>query len=870
MRILILLILLISCITKGHTQYDEYVLTSKIEGKTFSQIINILESNYPINISYSDKVVDADLIHQFSFRNLRLEDVIRQISEHQNISYLILKDKILFVDNIPEIHLKEKQVYGLVKDLETGEVLIGANIISNKREVVSITNNFGYYTYWIAPDIDSISISYIGYQPKRISVRNLSGRKDFALKSSLTLEEIIVTPENNSKNNTKDLINTILLSPEDNLFGENDILQSVKKQASIQSGGEVQSNIIVRGGGTDQNLILLDGTPLYEVNHLLGIASIFNNDAINNTELSTSGFSAKYGGRLSSVINIDLKNGNLFKHKASFNLGLLGTRFHLEGPIIKGFSSFNLSVRKSHINFFIDPLAKRFLSVKKTYFNFEDLNLKAQVKLFKNGNLYISGYWGADNIGFKNSTTTKDGPISVSLIESDNSIRWKNSLFVARYRHIFGEKLFSNISVSHVGYDLYSFSDNEFKNFLPGGTTTEVVNIYAFSSIFDYNIRNDWEYNFSNDHNVKFGGGYTDHLYNPTIRERELPLRDGFPSFDDFNSIPANEYFTYFEDNYKFNTRWQLISGIHMANFNVEGESFFSFQPRLKLIYTPNPTWYINANYSKMTQFVHLLVNPGIGLPSDLWVPSTSKIPPQEAEQYTIQIQKILNKDLRINGSLFYKSMKNLVEYRTAFDLYNPVLNNTRLPIFNNSRDWEDRVEVGKGRAYGFDISTNLHYKKFDFILNYAHGYSFRQFEKINKGNPFPYKYDRRHDLTFSCYWKINKSLNFNANWIFGTGHATSIALTEFEDEEGNPILDYSQRNNLRLPNFHKLDLHFKYQSKWLRTKKLTISGGIQNVYNRKNTYYIYVYQDPNTKKYYPKKVSVFPILPFVNLTFYL
>lgn len=853
-----------------NAQFDSNVLTSKIEGKTFSQIIEVLESNYNVKVSYSNKVVDPDLIHQFSFSYLSVEDVIRQISQHQDISYIILKDKILFVEKISNKNTFDRQVFGLVKDIETGEVLIGATLSSNEKEVVSITNNFGYYTYWVEPNIDSITISYIGYQTKTISVKNLSGRKDFALQSSLTLDEIIVTPQYNLKDKNKYYSHTILLSPEDNLFGENDILQAVRKQASVQSGGEVQSNIIVRGGGTDQNLILLDGTPLYEVNHLLGIASIFNNDAINNTELSTSGFSAKYGGRLSSVINIDLKNGNLFKHKSSFNLGLLGTKFHLEGPIIKGFSSFNLSMRKSHINFFVDPLARRFLGVKKTYFNFEDLNFKAHARLLKNGNLYFSGYWGSDNIGFKNSTTVNDDiNIGINLIDSDNSIRWKNTVLVARYRHIFGDKFFSNVSVSSVWYDLYSYSDNDFWNFLPTGPTIEKVNIYAFSSIYDFNFRNDWEYNFSNEHNIKFGAGFTNHLYNPTIRERETPLLDDFPEFDNLNSIPASEYFSYFEDSYEFNSKWELTTGIYMANFDVEGESFFSFQPRLKLIYQPNSSWLLDLNYSKMAQFVHLLVNPGIGLPSDLWVPSTKKIPPQEAQQYTFQVEKRMNNNLKVRGSVFYKFMKNLVEYRTAFDLYNPVLNNTRIPIFNNSRDWEDRVEVGVGQAYGVDLSCVWHYAKFDFILNYAHGYSFRKFEKINKGNPFPYKYDRRHDISFSFYWEINKSLNLNANWFFGTGHATSIALTEFNDENGNPILDYSQRNNFRLPNYHKLDIHLKYYAKWLRTKNLTISGGIQNVYNRKNTYYIYVYQDPKTKKYFPKKVSVFPILPFINLTFH-
>lgn len=869
MRIVFLLILLLSGYIVN-AQFTESVLTSRIEGKTFSQIAKILESNYNLKISYSNKVVDPDLIHQFSFRYLSVEDVVRQISEHQNISYIILKDKVLFVESMPNQNKLERQVFGLVKDIETGEVLIGATLSTNEQEVVSITNNFGYYTYWLEPQIDSITISYIGYQPKTIPIKNLSGRKDFALQSSLMLDEVIVTPKHDINDESRYYSNSTLLNPEDNIFGESDILQTIKKQASIQSGGEVQSNIIVRGGGTDQNLILLDGTPLYEVNHLLGIASIFNNDAINNTELSTSGFSAKYGGRLSSVINIDLKNGNLFKHKSSLNLGLLGTKFHIEGPIVKGYSSFNLSARKSHINFFINPLAKRFLRVKKTYFSFEDLNFKSHVRLFKNGNLYFSGYWGYDNIGFKNSTTTKDGDISVNLIESDNSIRWKNNVLVARYRHIFGDRLFSNISLSSVVYDLFSYSDNQFQNFQPGGIESEDVNIYAFSSIYDYNIRNDWEYNFSNDHNIEFGLGFTNHLYNPTIREREFPLRYGFPDFDSFLSIQANEYFFYLEDSYRFNSKWHLTTGAYMANFDVEGESFFSFQPRLKLIYDPYPSWRFNMNYSKMTQFVHLLVNPGIGLPSDLWVPSTSKIPPQEAEQYTFEVTNRINKNLNIKGSLFYKTMSNLVEYRTAFDLYNPVLNNTRLPIFNNSRDWEDRVEVGIGQSYGFDLSGTFHFKKFDFMLNYAHGYSYRKFEKINKGNPFPYKYDRRHDLSFSCYWNMNKSLSFNANWIFGTGHATSIALTEFYDENGEPILDYSQRNNFRLPNYHKLDVHFKYHTKWLRSRKLTVSGGIQNVYNRKNTYYIYVYQDPKTKKYFPKKVSVFPVLPFINLTFYI
>lgn len=834
---------------------------------TFEKLITDVSTSTGVQFSYSSAVIEPNTFIRLEKSEYKLQEFLNELSNLLYIKYIEFNGKILFVEM--EEKWEEFWLYGYVRDASSGESIIGAVVYNATDKVGTLSNEFGYFSLKIMTPNSYVKVSSISYLPDTlINVKRDANRVDVDLTPRYTIPVIIVTPLDtiDSKYILEDVFQTTADNVNPSLFGERDIVQQLKFLPGIQSGSEVQGNLLVRGGGSDQNLMLMDGVPIYETNHLLGLTSIFNDEIINNVDVSTSNFSAKYGGRLSSVIDINVKNGNKYKYSGSASLGLLGAKIHTEGPINKTKTSYNFAARTTYINQFLRPLANRYLNVKDTKFGYNDLNLKLHHQLTKNNAFSINTYLGNDVMGFSNSIANVARPEILSL-ESKNTVKWSNRLINFRFDQIVNKKLFFTISTSIVNYNLSTRSSNIQRMFDEADMLqVEEIDVFANSRIIDNNIRTDWEYSENNDHSIKFGMGLTNHTYNPTVITKDSIEQN--PTLNPEIGIKATEQFFYIEDIYDVSPFLSFRTGFHLSQFNVEEEFFTSFQPRLGINVNFNPQNVIDISYSKMTQFVHLLVNPGTGLPSDLWLPSTSRIPPENSIQYSLKYTRIWNPKVITYASVYYKQFENLIEYRSAFPLYNPIINgSTVLPLFENARDWEDRVEVGNGTATGFEAFISYKTNKWKANLSYGLGLSQRVFENINDGEIFPFKYDRRHDLSFSATYEFSDHFTFGVNWVFGTGHHVTFSTTQFRTIDGEIVTSNGDRNGFELPAYHRLDLNVIYNKKISESLTFQTSFGLYNAYSRLNPYIVYVYYDEVADESFARQLSLFPILPFINVS---
>lgn len=863
----ILFVLLFTSHSMAQINLDSvYIQEHNYSSKKFAEIIDLLEEQTKVSFSYSSNVVDVDLVYRFSKKVSSFRHFLDKLVDQQGVAYVRSEGgKILFVqqDSNQDKTPATKKIFGVIRDDETGDILIGATLISLDGSIGTISNSFGYYGLAIESKHAGIRVSYIGYEPQTIPFNVLQARQNISLKPLLVLDEIVVYPNVRDEKDMRKEVFQKKLEDINSIIGHSDVLKGIKKLPGVQSASEIQSNFVVRGGAQDQNLILMDGMPMYEVNHLLGISSIFNADAVNNVEFFADEISPKYGGRLSSVTNIEMKSGNHFKHKFDVSVGLVGSKFHLEGPIIKGKSAFNLTGRVSHINQLIKPLSRRVLKLDGTSFEYIDFNFKFSTKIGEKGTLYLGTYVGSDVISFDETSSFYNKDTFV-LKKTSNEIYWSNLFFNGRYTHIINDQVFTSVSLSSVNYNIGTISKNDYTYSLNNDFLNEKnFDFIANSDILDFNFANDWEFNVNNHHEIYFGFGAMRHTYLPTIGQKFSSDADTLRNLE---YIKAYEQYYYFEDVLKLSNRFSIRSGFRYSTFKSAG-NYFSFLPRIALTYD-REHWKSVLSYRKMTQYVHLLNNPTIGLPTDLWLPSTNLIPPEYLHQLALNTTKNWSENLLSEVSVYAKKYENLLEYRSAINTFSPIINETTLPIFNDSKDWEKRIEIGSGYALGLDAGVSWKLPKSIFHLKYSYCRSKQKFENINRGQYFPFKYDRTHDLHIGWSYRVSDKINLSTNWYYGSGHYVTFALLQYKTIGGEQVYDYSQRNNFQLPDFHRLDVNMAYKTRY-RDGLIECNLGLFNVYNRKNPYYIRIDASADNKAVKVKQVSIFPLLPSLNIKYH-
>lgn len=767
--------------------------------------------------------------------------------------------KILFAAFFLPVLFSHAQNYtlsGYIRDSENGENLIGATVLDRTSLKGTVSNTFGFYSLTLPAGDVKLKVSFVGYQPREMDLdltENL--QLNFDLVSGSTLDEVVITAEEDfelsPQMSTIDVpIEQIKSMPV--LMGEADVLKSLQLLPGIQGGTEGSSGIYVRGGGPDQNLILLDGVPVYNASHLFGFFSVFNPDAINKVNVVKGGFPARYGGRLSSVIDISMKEGNNQKFSGEGSIGLIASKLTLEGPIGKNEkTSFIVSGRRTYIDLLTRPIIKASTDGESTggYF-FYDFNAKINHRLSENDRLYLSFYNGKDK-GFARSE------YEYGLRSKEEfGLGWGNTISALRWNHVFSPKLFANLTGTYSKYKFRVFADYE------EGEDREAIEYY--SGIDDFSLKFDMDYLPSPEHNIKFGLAATHHQFNPGILGYEATSEGVQDTTIGNGKTSAIELYGYVEDDIQFSPKLRSNAGLHYSTFFVNGAFYHSLQPRFSMRYLLSSSLSVKASYATMHQYIHLLTNGGLGLPTDLWVPATDKIRPQSSWQAALGLAKTFQ-GFEVSTELYYKEIEGLIEYKEGAS------------YFNLGSDWQDKVTSGNGTSYGAELLIQKKTGKLSGWLGYTLSWSNRQFDELNFGKKFPYKYDRRHDVSIVGSYKFSERFSLSSTWVYGTGSALSLPISTYASApenqdnfdyyyESEQVEYYEGRNSFRMKAYHRLDIGLT----WTKKKKWgerSWSLGAYNVYNRRNPFFIDEGHDnKGNKKLY--QYSLFPALPYFRYSF--
>ena len=746
-------------------------------------------------------------------------------------------------------------INGIVTDSLSGESLIGVTLkFSSTTQSGSSTNGYGFFSYKLSPGDYIVTVSYIGYRTIIRAVKVDSDRRlNFSLVPDNSLDEVVITSERRDDNvvSAKMGIAKINLNEIRNvpvLFGERDILKTLQLLPGIKSAGEGNSGFYVRGGSTDQNLILLDEAPVYNASHLLGFFSTFNSDAIKDITVYKGGMPAQYGGRLSSVLDIRMNDGNKKEYTAEGGIGLISSRLKIEGPILKDKSSFMVSGRRTYADAFL-ALAKD-TSIRDNTLYFYDLNAKANFQLDDKNTIYLSGYFGRDELGLNETF----------------GFGWGNATATIRWNHLYSNRLFSNTSL------IYSNYNYVIENFI------EENNFKVSSSIRDLNLKQDFQLALTNNHNLRFGLDYIRH----TIAPGSITSKDSSSVNEDtIEKRKGNEIATYISDEWAINDKINIVYGIRGSAFlltgpgtfntyNKEGrissskihssgelvKSYFRVEPRLSASYLLNTYSSIKASYTRNTQNLHLMSNSTAGSPTDLYIMSSNNVKPEIADQSGLGYFRNFNQNkYEFSAEIYFKKMQNQIEYRSGTDL-------------RGNKNVEADLLFGEGRAFGIELFMKKRFGKLNGWLGYTLSRTQRRFDDIDKGNWFFAKQDRTHDISLVGIYKASSRWTLSSTFVYNTGNAVTFPSGKYQ-LNNQTYFYYSARNSDRMPDYHRLDLAATLEARSGNKLKSSWSFGFYNVYNRKNAFSIDFQDDPDdTTKTQAIQTTLFGIIPSVTWNF--
>jgi hypothetical protein len=757
---------------------------------------------------------------------------------------------------------------GFVRDAETGEVLISAYVYDAASGRSAQTNAYGFYSIPLSGDSARLQASYPTYAPALRTVRPgaNSAKSDFALRSlDVELGEVEVTASRPIQEEVQ--MSTVSLSMKSVknlpvLLGETDILKIIQLMPGVQSGTEGTSGFYVRGGGPDQNLMLIDGVPVYNVNHLFGFFSVFNSDAINSVDLIKGGFPANYGGRLSSVLDVRMKEGNRKQWKATGAVGLISSRLTVEGPLWKDRTSVLLSARRTYLDVLAQPLVAAQSPGARGGYYFYDLNGKINHQINRNHQIYLSYYQGLDEAYARTSENYEfNGTRFTNTM--DNSLNWGNQIATARWSWVMSPRLFSNATLTYSRYRFVTDIKGEDREETTGSTSVNRYAIAYLSSIKDRGAKWDFEYKYAPNVTFKWGASVTQHEFEPGVSS--FSWNDGGVGIDtSFGSLKqsALDNVVYGLADVSVNDRLRVNVGFHGNQFQVGSKTYLSVQPRFSARYLISEKSSFKWSYVQMAQFMHLLANQTIGLPTDLWVPATEKVRPQESWQTAAGYAYNLGKGWELSLEAYYKDMRNLIEYKEGSS------------FFLGFSDWQDKVTTGRGWAYGTEFLLEKKTGATTGWIGYTWAKTTRQFAELNFGNPFPYTYDRRHDMSIVLNHAFNERISLGAVFVYGTGRAVTLATRKifsrpeyaFDGTWLQTVESIEGRNGFREPAYHRADVSLTIKSP-TRWGEGAWQLGVYNAYNRINIFYMdFGYDDSNRRVL--KGYGLFPLIPSVSYSF--
>jgi len=773
-----------------------------------------------------------------------------------------------------ELSAQNKQrftISGYVEDSETGERLIGVNVFDAKSGEGTITNTYGFYSLTLPKDSVYLAVSYIGMETQYYSLL-LDKDAEMGIKlAPAALETVVVTAadsedrieERNQMSQINIPIEQIKSLPA--FLGEVDVLKVLQLLPGVQSG-EGTSGLYVRGGSPDQNLILLDGVPVYNVFHLFGFFSVFNADAIKSVQLTKGGYPARFGGRLSSVLEINMKEGNLKKWSGEGSIGLISSKITLEAPIQKDKTSFMVSARRTYIDILTQPLimlaaqAEGSASASVGYY-FYDVNAKVNHIFNQKNRLYLSFYGGSDK--FYANVTDRYTDINTGTTYTDklrSKIAWGNITSSLRWNRVVSKKMFANTNLTFSRYNFVIGISQESKS--NSGNPNDYMYYEAAyrSGIADAGAKIDFDYIINPRNYMRFGANAIYHTFNPgaTVLKLDESGQDTSIQVGN-NKVYSGEYAAYVENDMRLTENMGMNVGVHASAMSVEGRFYQSVQPRVNVRYLLPQKVAIKASFTTMTQYIHLLTNEGLGLPTDLWVPSTRNIAPERAWQGALGVSKTVNKKYEVSIEAYYKKMYNLLSYKPGASFLN-----------SDTDSWETKVEAeGVGWSYGAELFVQKKTGKFTGWVSYTLAWNWRQFANtdINFGRPYPFKYDRRHNFAITGNYDLNDKISMSAVWVYGTGNSVTLPTETYLSPNNGSVDAISDKNSFRMRAYHRLDFSINIK-KQLKRILSTWSFGAYNVYNRQNPFYIYATNNLNTGAREFKQVSLFPFIPSVRWDF--
>ena len=866
--ILYIIGLLLITASTAHTQSLSLLYTSSYGDTTIIAFLGDIERNTDVSLSYSTSQFDAYSRVELANKTFTIEEALRTLfSEYKVILTERPNKKIIVSVNDYIINTKYFTTNGYILDSDSGEKLYGAAIYHMGKDRGTYSNTEGFYSISNIQKGDVLRVSYIGYRDEFISVD--TSFLQVHLSADLEVSTIIITQAPNSINPSTggDVIDLNSASAKVNILGEKDLIHMARQKAGVYSGSEGLGGLIVRGGSPDQNLMLLEGIPMYATNHMADISSIFMEEATRDAQLIKGGFPSRYSGRLSSVLEVNLKDGNQERVKGSVSAGLPGFKAFLQGPISDK-STLLIGGRLSWVNFYIDSLIDKFTVFDDVDLNFHDFVAKYTYRFSNTSSFSISGYKGGDKLELeKNQTLPNDNGGSFNSQEQ-TSFGWGNELLSARFSMVISPKLFLNVNAGVLDYDYRSKAAYTFVNVEGGQVIKEDNrNVITDSGIVNLIGGIGFDYFLNSSHKIKLGVGYNHHRFSPKIEQNFVDDIDD-PSIDPDSITVCNEVSLFIEDTYTPNKRMQIYGGLNYTHFGVRGVGFNYFQPRIKVSIQPQRDISLSFTGSRMVQFVHLLVNNGLGLPSDLWVPSTDEIMPEISDQFGLTLRTELEYDHVFTLGGYIKRQQNVILYRNPQDLYSNILNDASSELnFISDRDWERKIEVGNRNISGLEVSLQKANGPWQYNMSYTKSNAENRFENLNQGKAFADRYDRPHDVNLSLSYKINSKWDVGAQWVYGSGFTFTLKLIEIKIPDGPTVLTTDELNNYRMPAYHHLDLIANYDntSDGLGWK---VSFGVYNIYNRYNPYFIYGFEDSIGNRRIFKKLSLFPIYPHFNTTY--
>ena len=743
------------------------------------------------------------------------------------------------------------QLHGYTKDATTKESLVGVSIVLKNEKSISQSNAYGFFSLKLNSNKQyTIVFSSVGYENDTLIIpaklQNTS--IEINLKPvDFQLEEVQVSGLNESSGINQ--ISTASLTPNEIkaipiLFGEKDPIKAFQLLPGVQQASEGSSMFLVRGGGADQNLLLLDQATVYNANHLFGFISTFNLEAIKHIELYKGGFPARYGGRLSSVLDVKMKEGSSEGFHGEAGIGLITSRFTLEGPIYKRKASFVFSARRTYFD-----VVRRLIPLKgfDVKYHFYDLNGKVNWHINPKNSLYLSLYTGADKLDI-------DEAVHIGLVKTNYQygMNWGNVTSTLRWNHIFTEKLFVNISLISTKYDFQIF-DKLSREIADDKYRAETDYL---SSIRDFSLKTDFDYFASLSTTIRWGGGFTNHRFDPRI------IKVGTEPSTATN-ITNYEWALYGEYESKWTPKLSSNLGIRLNSYHFDQKNSRFVEPRAVVSYQINNSLILKGAYARMSQFTHQLSNTGVGFPTDLWVPATKKVPIAVAQQISAAIEKKFRNSYSMTVEAYYKKMSNVVSYKDNAYFVD-------VPPNEETNFWENKLTSGQGWAYGYEVLLKKNAGKLKGWIGYTLAWSIRQFPDLNAGVPFYSRQDRRHEFELVGTYALKPRVRLSANWIYTSGNPLTAPLSSFVSFKNDRIglVDYGAMNAYRTKAIHRLDVGIQFHRKRKYFERFW-EIGFYNAYNRQNPFYYSVETIENprqgTVKYELRSRALFPIVPSVS-----